>query len=203
MLKKIMSIITALIGIATIALGVMLMNEKPISYVVPASNLQYTPGRYSANPAAFGGDFYTYVYDGVKTAVEELNEINHAMGVVVQSENALHQAMSIQVNATNDLIQKTAKVGGAVVLAIGLAVLAFSAFSIGSAFTRGPKAKPASATGKKAPAYAPYAQKEAAVPVAPQAPASEPPAYSYDAPAAPDAPQARTPEPPEGPADYR
>ena len=140
-LKKITAIITVLIGIVVIFLGTSVMDPSA-NHKVSAKTPSYTAGYYNAEYASFGADFYTYIYEASDIIVDELNDINSAMGVLVQAQNAATEAAAEHVEATDDLISTVGKVGGMVIVAIGLAIVANGLQAVGAAFVPAPIRQP-------------------------------------------------------------
>ncbi|MDY3225962.1 MAG: hypothetical protein SOW84_08880 [Candidatus Faecousia sp.] len=132
-IRKITAILTALIGVIVIVMGVALMKSDAY-HGVDNSSFRYVAEEYNAKSATFGADFYTYIYNASDTIVDELNAINKAMETVVKAGNSINDAVSANVDATDSLIAAVFKVGGMVIIAIGLAILAYSIPCIGAAF---------------------------------------------------------------------
>lgn len=132
-IKKITAIITAVIGIIVTILGVTLMGETA-NHAVDDNSFRYVAENYNADYASFGADFYTYIYGASDTIVDELNDINKAMETVVKAQNSINAAVTANVLATDDLIDTVNHVGGMIVIAIGLSILAYAVQKIGVAF---------------------------------------------------------------------
>ena len=132
-IKKITAIITAVIGIVVIILGATLMGETA-NHAVDDNSFRYVAENYNADYASFGADFYTYIYDASDTIVDELNDINKAMETVVKAQNSINAAATANVLATDDLIDTVNHVGGMIIIAIGLSILAYAVQKIGVAF---------------------------------------------------------------------
>lgn len=133
-IKKITAIITAVIGIVVIILGATLMGETA-NHAVDDNSFRYVAENYNADYASFGGDFYTYIYGASDTIVDELDDINKAMETVVKAQNSINAAVTANVLATDDLIDTVNHVGGMIIIAIGLSILAYAVQKIGVAFT--------------------------------------------------------------------
>ena len=162
-LKKIAAIAMVLLGLITIIIGAGLKNTEFTEIAEDYSgSASYSFGRYSITGYAFGADFYTEMYNGSKTIVDELDDIGNGVEAAVKaaSESAKINAISIRANA---------KLASAVVIAIGLAILAFAVFALGSAFT--PEKEPTVVVN--APA-APPAPAPVPAPAPAPAPAPEP-----------------------------
>ena len=131
--KKLSAIIIAVIGIAIIVMGAC--------YAAEASSYRYgyshDAGYHDVPDAAFGADFYTYMYDASDTIVTELNQINNAMEDVVSAESRILSATA-----------ESVKMSGMLMVSIGLAVLAFGVKCLGDEFEifNGKKSKPAQYT---------------------------------------------------------
>ena len=117
-LKKIAAIAMVLLGLITIIIGAGLKNTEFTEIAEDYSgSASYSFGRYSITGYAFGADFYTEMYNGSKTIVDELDDIGNGVEAAVKaaSESAKINAISIRANA---------KLASAVVIAIGLAISA-------------------------------------------------------------------------------
>lgn len=132
-MKKIIAVLTVLIGLAVIILGVNLTG-KGTSHTVYGDSLRYSAENYSVDSASFGADYYTYSYKANRVMVQELNDLNKAMESVVKAGNNVQNAVSANVDATDDLIDAVYEVGGMVVIAIGLGILAYGGQGIVAAF---------------------------------------------------------------------
>lgn len=141
MSKKISSVIMAVIALVVIIVGISL----------PAKTV-YNSGYYSVPGASFGADFYTYVYDGIDEMVDELDAINNAQ--VSQIAAA----------------RETTKACKAIVISIGLLILAMAVKTFSEAEKKQPEL--AAPAPQYAPVYAPAAPQYA--PVSQPAPAAEP-----------------------------
>lgn len=150
MIRKITAILTALIGVVVIAMGASLMKSNAY-HGVDGSSFRYVAEEYDISSATFGADYYTYMYRANDTMVDELNAINKALETVVKAENAINNAASANVDATDALIAAVCKVGGMVIVAIGLAILAYSATCIGAAFAPAAAEQPQPDTVAAAP----------------------------------------------------
>ena len=125
-MKKITSVITAIIGIIVIIMGVSFMNNTS-NYSVSGGSFQFSPPNFDVEGAKFGADFYTYMYGASDTIVEELDSLNQAMEVMVDAQNSIKAATAVNARAT-------CVTGGMIVIAIGLAILAYATQAIGVAF---------------------------------------------------------------------
>lgn len=132
-LKKITAVLMALIGVVVIILGATMMKDAP-GHSAADISLRHSASDYYAKSASFGADFYTYIYDASDIMVDELNEINHAMETVVSGQKKLNQSIAAGVHAADDLIDTVNHVGGMIVIAIGLAILAYAIQVLGAAF---------------------------------------------------------------------
>ena len=128
MLKKIISIAMVVIGIAVIILGTGLMGES-----TSAKSFSHTAAYNDADGASFGGDFYTYIYEASDIIVDELYSIDKGISVMVEAQN-------YQIKKAAETTDAVYKVGGTIVLAIGLAIVASGLAMFAVAFTRAPKA---------------------------------------------------------------
>ena len=154
MFKKICAILCVVIGIAVIILGASFKGETA-SFRVSSSRASYTADSYNISYASFGGDFYTYIYRGSDTIVDELNDINHAIETVVKAEAGIQDAVATNVEAVNGLIRTVNKAAGLIVMAIGLGILAFGLNGLGKAFDVKPAEGPAARIGEPAPVEEP------------------------------------------------
>ena len=140
MLKKTCSILCVLIGLAVILFGYN-MDTHNVSHSNSLGYYTYSPDSYYANSATFGGDFYTYIYKASDTIVDELSDINYAMGKVVSAEKNIQDAISDNTEAVDDLINSINKNFRLFVMALGVGILAFGINNVGIAFTEAPKPK--------------------------------------------------------------
>ena len=99
-MKKTIAIITIVVGIIVMILGLCIQ---------PGKVYLYNDSSYSVPGAAFGADFYTYVYDGIDTIVDELDDIN--------------EGMSDLVYGVKSICDTVAKVGKMIVISIGLLIV--------------------------------------------------------------------------------
>ena len=124
-MEKISAIIMAVIGVIVIILGAVLTGQSA-NYAVEDNSFRYVANEYDADYAAFGGDFYTYVYGASDIIVDELDEINRALETVVRAQDSINAAVTANVLATDALINTVNKVGGMIIISIGLTILAFA-----------------------------------------------------------------------------
>lgn len=143
-LKKITAIVTAALGLIAVILGLTLLGDQEgqSSY---HNSYTYFPEYYYTDNASFGADFYTYMYNASDTIVDELNDINQAMGTVVDAQTTVIRNTANAVQATNDLADVVGRTGGVITIAIGLAILAYAANCAAVAFA------PEAAQPKKEP----------------------------------------------------
>jgi len=179
--KKITALTTAIIGLVIMLLGLVLVFQTVSPYTV-SGNFYHVPSWYDAEGAAFGGDFYTYMYDASDMIVSELNEINQGMGQVVAAQNTLNANAVAGVNATGNLTTAVYRTGGLVIVAIGLAVLASAVPGLVECFLTERKAATPTA---EIPAEEPVSevpQEQVPVQVETAEPAEEVPEETVDAP---------------------
>ena len=99
-MKKTVAIITMIIGLIVMIMGFSIeTNDVPT----------HIHSSYNVYGAAFGADFYTYVYDGIDTIVDELDDINSGVSKIVRGEQAIADTV--------------ATVGKNIVIAIGLLII--------------------------------------------------------------------------------
>lgn len=103
MSKKLSAILMSAVAVIVIILGLTISTEVKN----PA-----TAGYYDVPGASFGADFYTYVYDGIDTMVDEMSSINNN---IVRSQHAAVEAQ-----------ENTAKACKIIVISIGLAIFALA-----------------------------------------------------------------------------
>ncbi len=70
-MKKTIAIITIIVGVIVMILGLSIQTHDVSSYYITG--------------ASFGADFYTYVYDGIDTIVDELDEINKGIEAIASA----------------------------------------------------------------------------------------------------------------------
>ncbi len=163
--KKITSIAVAVIAIIVIILGVTLRFD--------ASGYYHSAGYYDAESAAFGADFYSYIYEATDIIVDELYEINQGVAEMVSAQSAALQGFEAVVKGCR-----------LIVIAIGLALLAYDLPKLAEVFSGGKKA-PAAPVYQQydpqayAPQYDPQAYAPQYDPQAYAAPQPEQPVY-YD-----------------------
>lgn len=117
-LKKIVAIATAVIGIIVIVLGITLFSQAS-NYTVDEDYFTYNAESYDVEYAKFGADFYTSIYEASDVIVSELNDINEAMEIAIEAQDSINTAVSANILATY-------KVGGAIVIAIGLGIFTYA-----------------------------------------------------------------------------
>lgn len=176
MLKKICAIACVVIGLVVIIIGASFSGESA-NYSVRSSATNYQASNYDLTYASFGGDFYTYIYKGSDTIVDELDDINHAMEKVISAENTIQSVIVANVDATSGVIRAINAAAKTLIIALGLGILAFGLNSVGKAF----ELKPAPAGPGVPPVYPEEQVPEAPVyaPVeeaAPEEPQEAPPA---------------------------
>ena len=66
--------------------------------------------------------------------VDVLDDINKSMETVVKAESGIYQAAAANIEAVDDLAGVTIRVGKAVVIAIGVLILAMGLLGLGNAF---------------------------------------------------------------------
>lgn len=116
-----------------IVLGASMMG-KTADFDIDENSFKYSATEYNAESAAFGGDFYTYIYEASDIIVDELNAINKGMETVVKAQDSINAAVTANAQATEALIGTVNQAGGMIVIAIGLAILASGVQGIGAAF---------------------------------------------------------------------
>ncbi|MBQ4137160.1 MAG: hypothetical protein IJD67_03520, partial [Clostridia bacterium] len=110
-MKVVCLILALLIGVGVIFLGVDLVlkaNSETVSCNLMAG--------YDVGSASFGADFYSYMYDASDNIVSELNDIIYGTGKIV--------------TAQNNVIKGMYKIGGNIVIVVGLSIIATSALSL-------------------------------------------------------------------------
>lgn len=132
-INKITAVIVLVLGIVAIILGATLMGGGA-HHSSEVRNLSHSAKYYNADGAAFGADFYTYMYDASDMIVDELNDINEGLSTVVTAQNAIMENTASAVDAVDDLIDAVGKAGGMIVIAIGLGILAYGIPNAGRAF---------------------------------------------------------------------
>lgn len=156
-MKKLTSILCLVIGLVILLLGIT-AKAQPADNGISGGGYSYYPEDYYLRSASFGADFYTYIYEGSDVIVDELNDINQAMATVVEAENGIYRAAARNISATDELTDTVNRYGSLLLIAIGLAVIAYGLVSTGKAF-----AKSAPVLVAEGPAVA-----EPAVPAAPE-----------------------------------
>lgn len=155
MFKKITAIATLIIAVVVVVMGISLMNTDS-NFSVKKTSYSYDASYYDAEYAAFGADFYTYMYEATDIIVSELNDISYAISTLVEAQNSLNSAIAKSVEATNSIISNLCKAGGMIVIAIGLVLFVVGLNSLASAFEKMP-ATPVN--------YAPYSSAQYNAPV--------------------------------------
>ena len=149
MLKKIMSSVAMVIGLAIIIIGVNTYycgtNGYTLTYspeYVENQNLHKID--YDVRSASFGADFYSYIYDASDTIVSELNDsldaYNGINKSIVQLTNRVEDGnrfISLQLGCLDSGLERMC---GLIIIALGLATFAYSLFSIAVAFEPSPNA---------------------------------------------------------------
>ena len=99
-MKKTIATITIIIGIIVMIMGLSMGTQSTYSHSGSA---------YNIFSASFGADFYTYVYDGLDTIVDELDEINDGISVLAKNTRSICDAVT--------------RAGKMIVIAIGLLIV--------------------------------------------------------------------------------
>lgn len=132
-MKKITSILMAVIGLVVIVLGASFRPEVTSSDLTEKT-FKYAAENYNLEYCAFGGDFYTEIYAASDMIVDVLDDINRSTEDVVAVQNAVYTAASAGVHALEDLNRNIGKTVRLVLIAIGLSILAAALPQLGSAF---------------------------------------------------------------------
>lgn len=103
--KNIFSLISLVIGCVIIICGIVVLNHH-----IDVDT--HKPNNYDVDSAAFGGDFYTEIYNASDTIVDELNEIN--------------DGTSVMANSLYEITKSIYYIGGWIIISIGLGTVAFS-----------------------------------------------------------------------------
>lgn len=103
--KNVLPIVSLILGIVIIILGCMVLSHE-------VDTERYSANSYNVDSAIFGADFYTEIYAASDTIVDELNDINTGVAIVSES--------------TTEMIGAIYYVGGMIIIAIGLTVIALS-----------------------------------------------------------------------------
>lgn len=123
MFRKITAILMAVIGIAVVVLGISISGQT-----VSATSYSHSAGYHDAEYAAFGADFYTYIYEASDIIVDELDSIDGGIEEVVNAQSA-------QLKKTAENTNAIYKTGGMIIVAIGLAIVASALSAMAVAFT--------------------------------------------------------------------
>ena len=123
MVKKITAIAIAVIGLVVIILGASLSGTD----VKSASSFSYSAGSFDVPGASFGADFYTYMYDASDMIVSELDAMGEGFAEMVDAQS--HMGKKI-VETTKAVYE----VGGMIVIALGLALIAWDIPKLAEAF---------------------------------------------------------------------
>lgn len=102
---NVMSIISMLLGVIIIVIGITVMNKE-------VKIETYSAKQYDADYAAFGGDFYTEIYEASDIIVDELNDINGGIELLSESMDAMVNVIYYPV--------------GMMIIALGIGVVAVS-----------------------------------------------------------------------------
>lgn len=122
MIKKITAIVMAALGLIAIIMGAAISGKD-----ADTSSFVHSAGYYNADSAAFGADFYTYIYDASDTIVDALSDMNNGISEAVAAQN-------YQIKKAAETTEAVYKAGGMIVIAIGLAILAYAAPKVVAAF---------------------------------------------------------------------
>lgn len=115
MAKKITAIVIAVIGLIVVIMGASISGKD-----ADTSSYSFSAGYFDIPGASFGADFYTYMYDGSDTIVEELYNLNIGVAEVIDAQN-------YQIKKAAETTEAVYKTGGMIVIAIGLAIIAYAA----------------------------------------------------------------------------
>lgn len=127
--RRIALLLVAAIGIGIIVMGTGICESADGKLRV--DSYTFSPGKYNADYASFGGDFYTYIYGASDTIVDELDDVNTGLAAVVNGQTATNGALKDLAKLLSSLIDGC----GVVVIAIGMAVLAYDIPKLVEAFT--------------------------------------------------------------------
>jgi len=117
MLKKAISVFTAVLGIVMIVLSVIMFAQRskteltePRNYSVAAKdfsvdeeNVLISGGSFSTASVRFGADFYTYIYKGVAKAVNALDKISDQIQETGYADQAIYDAIRTSVSAQDGI----------------------------------------------------------------------------------------------------
>ncbi len=168
MLKKITSLAIVAIGVVVLILGLTMRNTEVESVPTSEPSFSASTGYYSVPSAKFGADFYTYMYDAFVNTVDALNDISWAMPSMVKAQNATVEAINSEIKAVENLQKTGYSIGGMILAAIGLAIIASGVGKVGEAFApeqpASQKTTAPALTSDSAAAEAPAAVAEAEAP---------------------------------------
>lgn len=137
--RRIALLLVAAIGIGIIVLGAGVCEGADERVRVDA--FTFTPDNYNVDYASFGADFYTYIYGASDTIVDELDEVNSGISTIVKGQTATNGALKDLGKLISSLIRGC----GMVVIAIGLAVVAYDIPKLAEAFLPRKKEQPTKA----------------------------------------------------------
>lgn len=120
-MKKVTSIIGIVAGVAVLILGVMAFKGE--FYKSVAQTIY--PESYVSS-ASFGADFYTYIYDAVKSANDSIGNLSSTVGASVT-------------NAANAQLKMMGKIGGIIVIALGTLIITSNLSGLATALEEGKK----------------------------------------------------------------
>ena len=131
--RKIISIFTVLVGVAVIYFGSTLL-ETTDSHTVGTADTSISPGYHPVDYASFGADFYTYIYKAAYSVAKGMNDVQKGIESSIEVQNNVRREVAGNTRAVDELIRTTARVGGYVVMAIGLWILVYGLQCTANAF---------------------------------------------------------------------
>lgn len=159
--KKIIAIVGLVVSIAVIAVG-GIMAYGTVEEAEPGSE-SYTveDGWYGAQPATFGADFYTYIYEGVTQAVDALNSVYGGIQETVHALDGIYGEIGKSTAAAVGIQNAVRQGFGWVLIAIGAFMTLRFAGSTVESFSK--KTQPAAQEQARVAAAGPAAQEQTRV----------------------------------------
>ena len=131
-MKKVIAVLTIIVGIAGIVFGVTLLKE-PAGHDSHGGNVSFTPELHHVDENRYGGDFYTDIYGAAREILNGTNEIQKGLASAVQAQNKMRSEVENNTDAVDDLNATVRKTGGAIVIAVSAAILLYGLHNIADA----------------------------------------------------------------------
>lgn len=117
--KKIIAIVGLVVSIAVIAVGGIMAYGTVEEAETGSESYTVEDGWYGTQPATFGADFYTYIYEGVAQAVDALNSVYDGIQETVHALDGIYGEIGKSTAAAVGVQNAVRQGFGWVLIAIG------------------------------------------------------------------------------------